>query len=368
MAKYNWTVDTLQLRLDYLRDMYDKETDEEKKQMIAYDIECLDNYIDCYFDLAIEETPSFWKKFQTIKTNLQSLKFLWPDYNEFYEETINTQLPDLEIKKCSLSKDDLLTLTHDFYKSLNRYFFGNFMKNFRVRRNHIKFVNEIENDAEGFTTPIRTTKEAYIKICRLNTIEDYMSVVHEYGHAITLQINPYHLAYDKRYFIETTSIFMELLASDYYQSQTNNNDASINKINNHIEFIDDAKKIKMILSLMEEEKNLEQKFSSTKEMRKHLNRNLFTDDCFNKSFNSASNPDEEFLSSYIIAIELYMLYKEDKDKALDTLKRIILLNEMPDEEQYYSNIKRLGIIPNLSLRGFEKDLQAESLKLTRFKH
>ena len=97
MAKYNWTVDTLQLRLDYLRDMYDKETDEEKKQMIAYDIECLDNYIDCYFDLAIEETPSFWKKFQTIKTNLQSLKFLWPDYNEFYEETINTQLPDLEI-------------------------------------------------------------------------------------------------------------------------------------------------------------------------------------------------------------------------------------------------------------------------------
>ena len=119
---------------------------------------------------------------------------------------------------------------------------------------------------------------------------------------------------------------------------------------------------------MEEEKNLEQKFSSTKEMRKHLNRNLFTDDCFNKSFNSASNPDEEFLSSYIIAIELYMLYKEDKDKALDTLKRIILLNEMPDEEQYYSNIKRLGIIPNLSLRGFEKDLQAESLKLTRFKH
>lgn len=367
MAKYNWTVDTLQMRLDYLRDLYEKETDEEKKQMIAYDIENLDNYIDCYFDFDIGEMPSFCEKFQAIKANLKSLKFLWSDYNEFYDETVSTKLPDLEIKRCSLSKDDLLSLTHDFYKSLNRYFFGNFMKNFRMRRDHIKFVNEIENDAGGITTPIMTTKEAYIKICRLNTIEDYISVVHEYGHAITLQINPYHLSYDKRYFVEATPIFMEFLASDFYQRQTNNNEAPIFTIDKHLEYIDDAKKIKMILSLIEEEEKLSQEFSSTKEMRKHLNHNLFTDKCFDESFNFANNPDEEYLASYMIAIELYMLYKEDKDKALDILKRIILLDEM-SEEEYYCNIKKLGIIPNFSLRNFERNLQQESIKLIRVRH
>ena len=125
--------------------------------------------------------------------------------------------------------------------------------------------------------------------------------------------------------------------------------------------------LKMILSLMEEEANLPEGFSSTKEMRRHLNHNLFTDDCFDDSFNFANNPDEEYLASYMIAIELYMLYKEDKDRALDVLKRIILLDDM-SEEEYYSNIKKLGIIPNFSLRSFERDLQKESIKLIRVRH
>ena len=147
----------------------------------------------------------------------------------------------------------------------------------------------------------------------------------------------------------------------------NNNEAPIFTIDKHLEYIDDAKKVKMILSLMEEEANLSEGFSSTKEMRKHLNHNLFTDDCFDDSFNFANNPDEEYLASYMIAIELYMLYKEDKDKALDILKRIILLDDM-SEEEYYSNIKKLGIIPNFSLRNYERCLQEESMKLERIKH
>ena len=102
-------------------------------------------------------------------------------------------------------------------------------------------------------------------------------------------------------------------------------------------------------------------------MRQQLTKESFSDEIFDDAFLFSGIAHEEYLASYMNAIELYMLYKENKDKALDTLKRIILLDEM-NEEEYYSNIKKLGIIPNFSLRSFERDLQEESMKLERVRH
>ena len=69
-------------------------------------------------------------------------------------------------------------------------------------------------------------------------------------------------------------------------------------------------------------------------MRQQLTKESFSDEIFDDAFLFSGIAHEEYLASYMNAIELYMLYKENKDKALDTLKRIILLDEMNEEELF----------------------------------
>ena len=70
--------------------------------------------------------------------------------------------------------------------------------------------------------------------------------------------------------------------------------------------------------------------------------------------------------SYLFSIELYYMYLNDKEKALDTLRQIIN-NDFNDMEQYYSNIKRLGLIPNQNILRFQNDLKREKETLSRKK-
>ena len=321
MAKYNWTVDTLQLKIEELRKAYAREENEDLKNLIAYDINNLETWIYAFYDTEKYDMEKFTDIFKVFKSDITSLAFLWSDYEEFYRESKDPKIREHTFHRSSLSKDDLITLTHDFYKSLNRYFFGNFMKNFRHRRDH----------------------------------------------ATSFQLNPNHVDYDKRAFSETIALFMELLASDYYLEQTKDYDASIYKINTHLEYIDNAQVVNLIIYLIKKEQQLGHEYTSTKEMRQQLKKDSFSDEIFDDAFLFSGIAHEEYLASYMYAIELYMLYKENKDKALDLLKRMILLDEM-NEEEYYSNIKKLGIIPNFSLRNFERDLQQESIKLERVRH
>lgn len=60
----------------------------------------------------------------------------------------------------------------------------------------------------------------------------------------------------------------------------------------------------------------------------------------------------------MLAIELYKIYKEDKDKALYILKHIIMLDNTSNE-QYYCNIQRLGLVPNLSIDEFQRETEQE---------
>ena len=50
-----------------------------------------------------------------------------------------------------------------------------------------------------------------------------------------------------------------------------------------------------------------------------------------------------YLISFIFALELYYLYKEDKEKALYNLEKIILLN-CNSEEEYYNTVSHESMV------------------------
>lgn len=369
MKKYNWTIDTLYNRVDYLKALLDKANNKKEITEIQTDICRLENWILDFNDDTNYDMLGFLEIYQDFKDDFLPLKFLWNDYNYFFESSKSINVPFLELKRNSLSTDDILSLTHDFYKSLNSSFYTNFMKNFDKRKKHIAFQPQDNLEFCGETIVIKTTKEAFLTVGRYYTLEDFTTTVHKYSHATSFQINPNHLDHFKRSFTEIDSMFMELISSDYYKSLTNDNNATMVKTKIHNSYSLSSRDVALIISLIEKELERKEEFKCNKDIRQSLDEKRFLSLELDDILLHSSIDLSIYLTSYLFAIELYNLYKEDKEKALYILKKIILLDNK-DEQQYYSNIKELGIIPNLGLHEYQTNLQneAEQISLSRKKN
>ncbi len=365
MGRYSWNIYTLEEKLKNLRSIFAKTTDRKELELLYKDINHLSDILYSYnIDLNDCEILGAYDNYILFKDTFSRLDFLIPDFKIFEESSKFIQVPKDTLKTTSLSKEDLLDLTHDFFKSLNRYFFGNFMKNFRERESHILFKQK--EDDYGVTYYFSYLKEAFIEIGRIYTIEDFFTTTHEYMHATSFQINGDQV-YDeeKQIFIEIESVLVELLAADFYLKMTGDENALLFKSLIHNRFVQTSSELDLNLKLMEMEKFQREEFPNKKALKIALKK-VFYDGDINEILNCINKDPELYLTGYMFAICLYNLFQEDKDKALDLLKRKILLKNSSCEE-YYSNIKRLGIIPNLGLETYEKSLK-ESMSLKRKKN
>lgn len=366
MTKYNWTIDTLQERLILIEKLIKNETDPKKLQLLKKDYYELQKHIDDYYDRTPNEKMKLLETFQYLKKNLNQIEFLWLDFQEF-ARIVNKPIFVPDLKKCSLSKTDLLDITHDFYKSLNKFFFGNFMKNFYRRNDHIVFRGDDNLGLSGTTLTLSSLKESFIEIFRHYTFEDILTTIHEYSHATSASINPKHLDGTKSLYSEIDSIFMELIASDYIDSLFKDDFSTIFKAEKLYEYCDNASKLSIIIGAIEDEPKAKEGYVSNKQLKHTLQKEFAViPDEVDFIIDEQNKYSPIYLTSYMFALELYRLYKEDKEKALYYLKKIILLEDM-SEYEYYCNIKRFGIIPNLSLQSHYKEIKRDALKLTRKK-
>jgi len=230
------------------------------------------------------------------------------------------------------------------------------------------FFDGIEEDRfMGESIHVLTFKESFIRIGRYFTTEDLFSTIHEYSHATSFNINPLHII-NNEMFLEIDSLFMELIAADYIENVLKNGDAIMIRTTAHEEYAMVSEALKSQINLIEKAKSLEKSFTCNKELKTiahnfcHIepeDLESLLDDYYNSNI-------EYYLICYIFALELYDLYKTDKDKALYCLKKIILL-ECKDKLEYYNSIKKLGLIPNLHTREFHKQFSEEVLSLKKQK-
>lgn len=347
MKKYNWNIDTLLNKCNELRRRYNKETDENIKRIYLSDIMTLQEYIRNNSYNKYTKDDKLLKIYNEEKKHLKEYMFLWGFFKEFNSINKNIVLPDKDYKTISLDEKDILDLTHDFYKSLNSFLFGNFMKNYYQRRNHIYFRSFEEKDTiDGETLFIASTNESYINVFRSYTIDDLLTTIHEYGHALTYCANIYNLFNPNDYYAEIIPIFLELIASDYIGKNIDNSYSSLIKENrqNLYHIFNDI--INSKLKLIESETLLDKGYQTNKDL-KFIGRTFcnIDKDNINILFNKDNTYLDECVIAYIIAIELYELYQIDKDKCLDIVKKIILL-EGKSNKTYFDEIKRLGINPN----------------------
>lgn len=367
MSKYNWTNDDVRNRLKYLEKLVKTEENLNRKIKMSQDIKNIQLYLD---DEQQEERGQIklLDGYNVSKSILQEIPFTWFDIKEFCEVTEEPLVYIPPLKQTSLTKNDLLSITHDFYKSLNKHYFGLFMKHFYRRNDHIVFKNlRDENPYRGLTLSIATTHESFIEIRRDFTIEDIITTIHEYMHAVSTSINHKHLYYPKNLFSEIDTIFMEIIAAEFLESIFHNGQSILYRASEHEKYVNQADELKAKIELIEYEKSLKRNFKNNKELRSAAESHceLLPEELDDMLTSSILNS-QDYLISYMFTLELYKLFLEDKDKALYYLNKIILL-DCHSQEEYYCNIKRFGFIPNLSLQEFHKKFTDEGLSLTRRK-
>ncbi len=363
MIKYNWDKHKLHEICKRLEDALEQSLTEEESEKIIFDITTLYKYLDeleypNYDDYSMLEYLNKRKKF------FQNIPFLIDDFLESARITQGVLIEIPNWKRWSLSKDDLLELTHDFYKNMGRFFYKKFMVNFKDRYKNVNFSQSSDSNDYGVMIPFVTTKKALIDISREFTALDFTVLVHEYAHAITLQASPNYMRFNESLFSEMDGHFLELLAINYLQKKTNIPSSELLKANFYNLFSELSQSFYTTITLLKEQEKRNKLFTSNKELKQcaaHLNINPNN---ILKHLLNIDNSCPLYLTAYMFAIELYYLYQLDPEKALYIYKKIIT-SDYSEDLKIYEDLKKMGIYPNTHLEDFYKE--AKETILTRKK-
>lgn len=248
----------------------------------------------------------------------------------FKEHIFNSSIEDdIDIPKFSkkYSKDDVFMLTHDFFATLDKEIFKKFLSMFKVKSNNVIFTKKDLKDIEGFTTIKKGN--IYITVNQKNTIEDVYTLVHEYGHALSMISNTEK---DRiHYYREIESKFLELL-SCLYLMKIINEDETAKLINMYCvtnQNTSDQTLLKYQIYDFMKEENI---FPYDNLLYKKLFQNLIDKDKINyDEFHMYlkyiySNPftyQASYAISDLYAYGLYDVYLTDPEKAFYLYKRIL---------------------------------------------
>jgi hypothetical protein len=307
----NWNEDTIYKDLELLINLRDNYS-QNNKRMLEKDISLLNTFLGEDSDDNQQPSDFIFDN----KAILNEYKNTLP-----YLKAFSTLINKKEIKdKCYtlnrtyINNNDVFTLMHDFYKTLDKDIYNAFMINFKNHQHNFKFITTPLNNNlgafAGLTFPIAYLKKCYIQSLDNNTIEKLMYATHEEAHAMAKTINNYH--YIKELYNEVESIFIELIAIDYYKEILAKEDFNKYQFNYLKEMLISAKYVTDINTTYN---NINQIMNGQNcnlpnlklitEMDKYITGEIIYPYC------------------YLIAVELYELYKLDPEKALIKYKRII---------------------------------------------
>ena len=133
-----------------------------------------------------------------------------------------------------LTDDEIVEMSYDFFKWLpNKKYLSLFEEYILKRKNLLHFSYE-DYSLAGETIPFRyPIYTPYIHILKNNTINDFISLIHEMGHAIMLKNDDINSLISNHYYLmELEGFFFEYLARRYLKENFDNESIDL------LEFID----------------------------------------------------------------------------------------------------------------------------------
>ena len=317
-----WTSKDLREDLKELKRLYKLETDNDKKEDILTAIHTVMFNI-CDFEMG-ESSYADVSDSMLLFNSVPKFTMYYPKIYEFLNVLNRTDYDVLDhvqykTDKEEIKQEEIFDLMRDFFKSVGKEVFKYYEE---VDKTRDKSLNLDKNmDAtDGLTYCIPVLNKRYMTVGTFGDNRDILSTLtHEYGHSIATIINPKRYVNDD-FYIEIESLFFELIGLDYYYDITKDNfyaDSLKDKITTYYWNANNVTAMKRISD--KTFINMNSPETSKRLCKKYLKQEGFDPECITIDVDDKM----KYLFSYIVAVELFETYKEDKELSIELLKKMI---------------------------------------------
>ncbi len=344
-----------------LNKKYDKIPLKNKKELInCYsDIITVDNILNSYYiPPTFNEELTFFDYLVTLidkitdaEETLNNCKKYFKVLNNYY---FNPGFYELYYKyqNQAYSNQDYIDMVKEFFKDKD-YLNNNLKTLFKSNHFTLNFFNETYDDSCGAFYYLRKYNKYITFIPNYQSIEKGIIMAHELTHGTSLVENKDHLlSTSKTAFREFDSLFIELLACDFFKN-INENEALNRKRFLHATIINSINTVYEKKNIIAELKKLNLPLYIAVQNLSSINP-LYTIDYIIDIFDTSVQSDLYYSISYLYSLKLYSIYQENPKEALSILKNIIHLNSTKDCLEYFKPIEK---DINFDLQAYKKSLK-----------
>ena len=338
MARYYWNVDSLRRDLNKLRLMAEREKDLEKKANLeaAFDMannEIFNSYIAP--DRNVSRSAMMVANYSSFLAD-QRYFYLIEPFNTAFENNLrlynttmnNLNIVDAAIEQASsvhVGREQAISICRDFYRDLDEELYECFLPFYNERFNHLQFAKKI-NEYGGTVTRgnqffIYGLRKSYVNVLGTDDPSMPFTLIHEAGHVIDNNYNPNAVLYDS-YFTEVITLLMELIAVDakagnfnilYYYNYL------MNRINSMSSYANDAVEYDLLMGhYKRNEYVLDKGFYKLAREEDGITKDRANELLFEDSYSDMVYP-----ICYSLALYFYNIYRSDKRKGLEELKKFL---------------------------------------------
>lgn len=355
----NWYRKELKEQYILLQKLYKEEKNEAKRQEIINTMKTIE------ICLSKERIPGEIEiLLEKDYLDLTKTYFIWP-YIRKIASLNNDYIPDFSYDNTALNKKDIIELLHDFFKNgTNKEIYNLFCKIYKDNKKNIHFFTYDELSYSGETVYIDYFKKTYIQVFNSYSFEDLATFAHEFGHAIQFNMNFNNNLYKElNVYIEIISIFFELICLEYFSKGEFRKASIITSYTNLDEHLESSKSLANEFILLDAIKI--EDFENKSKLRMNINDlvSKLTSDDIDDIMSTRPSRDYIYVFAFLVASNLFMVYKQDLDKALYMVKNIIYLNGNITPEEYFQYLKKMGLLNSTKTKEYKELVHKRCRKL-----
>lgn len=345
--EYNWGIKDLKEAKEKLKIILKKEKNKNTKNYIKSLIKRLNDYIaeeelslhPSQEKISVPEEVAYDQTLANIEYDLSSCHEYYSlvsffahttdamqDKIEEIESILSQRLtPDdgySKITGATITNEKALSLTSQFYNGFSPELSLVFQNAFAQRNSSIRFVDNVEEDCVANSTYIDIVKRYFISITKTDDLSKLYTFIHEYGHVISYILNPKSMYFSSEFaFDEVASLFPELVAQ--YENIGNYDKAQV-AFESYVTFILYRNKAinldahRYFIKLWND--NNRNTDDTYMEKIKELE---FDEETFTDAIETVIDDEGTYIISYMVALELLHIYKQDKQRALEIFERFL---------------------------------------------
>jgi hypothetical protein len=360
-----WTLNDIKKRILFYKRKLKSELNPFKRKDIKETISSLEGIIEYFNEEYEDPSISFKEVYKLDKNFIKHYHKLNPyvlDFCDTFSEEEIDFITELSTDT-TITGTKIMTVTKEFYESIkDERFYKHFSDMYAKSDFYVNFKPATEANTRedtAITFNVYNSPEVFYYVKYSRNINDYLALVHEYAHGISCRMYDLNtIDFGKYPFNETDAIFFEMVLNDgLAKNEKHEIDSLVIDIDRFFDYALNAVLIEAKLNLytlIDHNHNL-----TKKDIISYLkNEERLEKDSINEVLHRPMYKMFNYTMSYLVAIELFLLYRVDPKMALDALYEFINLRGKSSLEHLDMLKNKFGIVPGANTHVYFQELKA----------